>query len=142
MTYSFPSDLYYDRATHIWARPDGDTVTIGLDPLGLESLGDLAYLSLPAVGFPARRGASIGSLEAAKMVGDLIAPISGIITCCNAATLSDPGLVNRAPYDEGWLVQITPSDWLRESAELIHGSALTAWVAAEVERYRSQGWIE
>ncbi len=139
---AFPPELYYDRVTHVWARDDGATVTIGLDALGLESLGDMAYLSLQASGVPVRRGEAIGSLEAAKMVGDLIAPVSGVIAARNEEVLRDPGLINRDPYRAGWLVQITPSDWARESAELVHGAALTAWVKAEVERYRMQGWIK
>ena len=140
--YSFPPDLHYDRSTHIWVRNEGERVTIGLDALGLESLGDIAYISLQAVGIPVRRGEAIGSLEAAKMVGDLAAPVSGIIAARNEAVLREPGLVNRDPYRAGWLVQITPSDWARDSAGLVYGAQVTAWVAAEVERYRSQGWIE
>jgi glycine cleavage system H protein len=140
--YSFPSDLYYDRATHIWIRHDAATVTIGLDAFGLESLGDMAYLTLGAAGSPARRGAAIGSLEAAKMVGELIAPVSGTIEARNEAAVRDPGLVNRDPYGAGWLIQLTPSDWERESSELVHGAELTVWVEAETERYRSQGWID
>ncbi len=140
--YAFPPDLYYDRATHVWARPGGVNVTIGLDSLGLESLGDIAYLSLQAVGLPVRRGEAAGSLEAAKMVGDLVAPLSGTIVGRNEAVLSDPGLVNRDPYGAGWLLQIAPSDWGRESADLIHGDEIAAWVTAEVARYRTQGWID
>jgi glycine cleavage system H protein len=140
--YPFPPDLYYDRSTHVWVRPGDGRVTIGLDALGLESLGDMAYLTLQAAGNPARRGTPIGSMEAAKMVGDLIAPVSGAITQRNEEVLRDPGLVNRDPYRAGWLVEIAPSDWGRESAELVHGAALAAWVEEEVERYKSQGWIE
>ena len=140
--YLFPPDLYYDRSSHIWVRYEGEGVTVGLDALGLESLGDMAYISLQAVGFPVSRGEPMGTLEAAKMVGDLVTPVSGVITARNEAALRDPTLVNREPYGVGWLVQITPSDWERDSAELVHGDGLTAWVETETERYRSQGWIE
>lgn len=140
--YHFPPELYYDPSTHVWARRDGDAVTIGLDALGLESLGDMAYLSLQAVGIPTRRGESIGTMEAAKMVGDLIAPISGAITARNEDVLRDPGIINRDSYGDGWVVKIKPSDWDSESEELVHGARLAAWIAAEIERYRQQGWIE
>ncbi|MDW8325715.1 MAG: glycine cleavage system protein H [Anaerolineales bacterium] len=140
--YSFPAELYYDRSAHVWARPDGDAVTIGLDVLGLESLGDIAYLSLHAIGVPVRRGEAMGSVEAAKMVGDLIAPVSGLIATHNEAVLRDPGLINRDPYGEGWIARLIPSDWARESAALVHGIDLGPWVEAEIERYRAQGWID
>ena len=139
--YSFPPELYYDPATHVWVRLDGDTATVGLDTLGLESLGDIAYISLQAAGLPARRGESVGTMEAAKMVGDLIAPIGGAILARNEDVLLDPGIINRDPYGAGWIVQITPSNWQGDSAELVHGEALAVWVAAEIARYRQQGWI-
>ena len=142
MSYSFPPDLYYDRTTHVWARYDGNLATLGLDALGLESLGDMAYISLQAVGFPVKRGESIGSLEAAKMVGDLIAPVSGAIAARNESVLSDPGLINRDPYGAGWIIQITPTDWAGDSTDLVHGAELATWVEAEIGRYRKQGWIE
>lgn len=140
--YSFPPELYYDGATHVWVRYADGEATLGLDALGLESLGDMAYVSLPVVGRPVNRGEAIGSLEAAKMVGDLLAPVSGAIAARNEAVLRDPALVNADPYGAGWLVRLTPAQWERESAELIHGDALLAWVAAEIERYRTQGWID
>ena len=139
---TFPHDLYYDRATHTWVRNVGTVVTIGLDALGLEALGDVAFLSLQAVGSAVKRAETIGSLEAAKMVGELIAPVSGTIAARNEAVLRDPGLVNREPYGAGWLVQIMPSGWELESAELVHGADLPGWIEAEVKRYRSQGWID
>jgi glycine cleavage system H protein len=142
MTYHFPPDLFYDRATHVWVRYENNTVTLGLDALGLESLGDMAYVSLQAVGLPVRRGEAAGSLEAAKMVGDFVSPVSGTITARNEAALRDPGLINRDPYGAGWLLQLAPAAWEREAAELIHGPALAVWIESEIERYRTQGWIE
>ncbi len=140
--YPFPSELYYNRSTHLWVRADGHNVTVGLDRLGIESLGDMAYISLATIGATVRRGDAVGTLEAAKMVGDLIAPVSGTVTARNEAVLREPGLVNRAPYTEGWLIQLTPSDWTRDAAELVHGAELAVWIEAEIVRYRSQGWIE
>jgi len=115
---------------------------VGIDTLGLESLGDLAYISLQAAGMRVKRGESIGVLEAAKMTGDVIAPVSGTLMTRNKKVLRDPTLVNSDPYGEGWLVAIEPDNWEGEADELIHGPALSAWVEAEVERYRSEGWID
>jgi glycine cleavage system H lipoate-binding protein len=51
-------------------------------------------------------------------------------------------LVNQSPYVDGWIVVLKPSDWENESAQLVSGEALPAWVEAEIKRYRSQGWID
>jgi glycine cleavage system H protein len=116
-------------------------VVIGIDELGLQALGDLVYIALKEVGTPVKRGEAVGTLEAAKMTGDIIAPVSGILIGRNAKVLRDPSLVNRDPYETGWIVSVDPTDWQKESSALISGAAISAWVDAEVERYRRQGWI-
>ena len=142
-TYHIPDDRYYDGAQHTWAQLDLDEnrVVVGIDTLGLEALGDVAYVSLHAVGRLVARGDSIGTVEAAKMTTDLIAPVSGRLAARNERIIRDPSLVNGDCYGAGWLVAIEPSAWEAEAAQLVHGHALPTWVEAEIERYRSQGWI-
>jgi len=142
--YEFPVDLYYDGSSHMWAKLEtsDNHITVGIDILGLEALGEIAYISLQAIGIPVQRGESIGVLEAAKMTGDVIAPVSGTLIARNDPIMRDPSIVNNAPYEQGWLVMIAPTNWDKESAELVSGQAIPAWVEVEVERYRSQGWID
>lgn len=143
-SYEIPSDRAYDREHHMWAQVDSASgnILVGIDTLGLASLGDLAYVTLNDVGTKVQRGKSMGTLEAAKMTGDLIAPISGEIVTRNDATVSNPSLVNQSPYVDGWMVVIKPSDWENESAQLVSAEGLPAWVESEIKRYRSQGWID
>jgi len=143
-SYEIPADRAYDREQHMWAQfdPTSGDVVIGIDTLGLAALGDLAYVTLKDVGKSVKRGESIGTLEAAKMTGDLIAPVSGVIVARNDETVSNPSLVNQSPYVDGWMVVIKPGDWENESAQLVSGEGLPAWVESEIKRYRSQGWID
>ncbi len=142
-TFHIPDDRYYDGANHLWAKVDSATgrLVIGIDELGLQAVGDLVYITLKEVGTPVKRGEAVGTLEAAKMTGDIIAPASGILIGRNESVLRDPALVNRDPYDTGWIVSLDPTNWKKESTTLVSGAAIPEWVAAEVERYRQQGWI-
>jgi glycine cleavage system H protein len=141
--YALPADRAYDAAQHTWALYDPATATalIGIDALGQASMGDLAFLLLPSVGAAVRRNIGAGSLEAAKMTGDVLSPLSGAVLAVNEAALRDPSLVNRDPYGGGWLFKISPADWEGESAELISGDAVAAWAESEIARYRKEGWI-
>src|SRR6266540_2444882 len=143
-SYEIPTDRSYDRDHHMWAQfdPASGDVFIGIDTLGLAALGDLAYVTLKDVGKSVKRGESMGTLEAAKMTGDLSAPVSGVIVAWNNTVVSNPGLVNESPYVDGWMVVIKPSDWENESAQLVAGNDLAAWVDTEIKRYRTQGWID
>ena len=81
-------------------------------------------------------------LEAAKTTQNLVAPIGGTVVERNEVVLKDPLLVNRDPYDAGWLVSIEPADWETQARQLISGGAIAAWVESETERYRSHGSVE
>ena len=142
--FQFPDDRIYDRVHHMWARIDvaAGHARVGIDALGLASLGELAYIALHKVGTAVRRGESIGTLEAAKMTGDFLAPVSGVLTARNADALRNPYSVNEDPYEGGWLVAIAPDDWEGEAPLLVSGEDIPTWVAGEIERYRSEGWID
>ena len=90
--FPIPSDRFYDRDHHLWALPDTESgrVRVGIDAIGLESLGELAYVELVEIGTSVTRGESLGTLEAAKMTGSISAPVSGTIVRRNDAVLGDP----------------------------------------------------
>ena len=125
--YHFPSELYYESQARLWVRVEGEIATIGLSALALETFGDIVYISTIKAGQPVERGQVIGSIEAAKMVDDLVAPISGEIMAFNEEVQRNPGLINADPYG-GWLVRVRPSAWEQDSAALMHGPALELWI--------------
>jgi glycine cleavage system H protein len=114
-------------------RVEADIATIGLTELALEAFGDIVYISTSKAGKPVERGEVIGSIEAAKMVDDLVAPVSGEIIAFNDEVQRNPALINADPY-AGWLIRVKPSAWDRDSAALIHGPALEPWIEEQLGR--------
>ncbi len=132
-THEFPADRYYDPLNYTWVRlsPSGEHAVVGVHALGLDTLGELAYISLQAVGHSVKRGEAIGTLEAAKMTVDLVAPISGTIVARNEEALRHPFLVNQDPYEEGWLVAVTPVSWDADIQPLLLADAMAAWAITQ-----------
>ena len=106
-----PSDLKY-TAEHEWIRisEGSSTVRIGITDFAQEALGDVVYVSLPAVGTSVSGGAAFGEVESTKSVSDIYAPLSGTITARNDALDTAPETINADPYGEGWLVEIELAD--------------------------------
>ena len=102
-----PNDLKY-TAEHEWIRvSDGSTtVRIGITDFAQEALGDVVYVSLPAVGTTVTGGAAFGEVESTKSVSDIYAPLSGTISARNDSLDGSPETINSDPYGEGWLVEI------------------------------------
>jgi glycine cleavage system H protein len=132
--YQLPAELYYERQSRLWVRIEEEIATIGLSELALETSGDIVYISTGEAGKTVERGQGIGSIEAAKMVDNLVAPISGEILAFNEEVQRNPGLINADPYGDGWLVRIRPSAWERDAADLVHGPALERWLEEQLER--------
>ena len=106
----YPSDLRY-TAEHEWVRSgEGDTVRIGITSFAQDSLGDVVYVSLPAVGDTVAVGDACGEVESTKSVSDLYAPLAGEVTAVNEALDASPELVNSDPYGEGWMYELRPTD--------------------------------
>ena len=137
--FDLPLDRFYDAVRHIWVQPafDSGCVIIGIDVVGLEYIGDLAYIQCAPGGAHVRRGEPMGSLEAAKMTDILSAPISGQIIAVNEAVIKNPSLVNRDPYGTGWLAEIRPECWPEESTQLVSGSRIGEYRQTETERLHS-----
>jgi glycine cleavage system H protein len=106
-------------------------------------MGDIAYVSFEPVGTRAQSGDPVGSIEAAKMVAPLLAPISGVIVKRNDVLARTPHLINEHPYAEGWLLVLEPTRWAEESKALLSGAHhVQAFLQEELKRYREQGWID
>ena len=138
--YRLDTGCYFDADTNVWARfVAPDRVRVGLDPLGAETCGSLAQVALLPAGTEVRRGQPLGSIEAEKFVGPLVAPLSGTILAGNDAAVTDPRIVHADPFGDGWLVEISPSD-PADTGRLVHGAGeVAAWFEAKVADYRLRG---
>ena len=108
---TIPENLKYS-AEHEWiqATDDASVVRVGITDFAQDALGDVVYVDLPEVGSEIQAGNAIGEVESTKSVSDVFAPVSGEITAVNDDLDDEPGLVNSAPYEGGWLFEVRLSD--------------------------------
>ena len=104
-----PDNLLYTE-DHEWAKYGNDNVTIGITDFAQSQLGDVIFVEFPDVGEEFNAGDIFGEIEAVKTVSELFIPISGTISAVNEDLENLPDKVNSDPYNEGWLIKITPSD--------------------------------
>jgi len=102
---SAPKDLRYLQ-THEWHRLEGDTVTIGITQFAADELTDITYVALPKVGDKVAANGRFGEIESVKATSDLYSGVAGTVTAVNNELGNEPGLVNRDPYQGGWMVKL------------------------------------
>ena len=105
-----PDDLKY-TASHEWVRDNGDgTATVGITFHAQDALGELVYVELPEPGRQVSSGEACVVVESTKAASDVYAPLGGEVLESNQALVEAPQTVNEAPFAEGWLFRIRPSD--------------------------------
>jgi glycine cleavage system H protein len=105
----FPEDLRYTRENE-WARLEGTLAVVGITDYAQDQLGDIVFVSLPAIGSRVEQLGKLGEIESVKAVSELYAPIGGEVVERNEQLSDQPELVNREPYGAGWLVKLRPND--------------------------------
>ncbi len=123
---TFPENLKYTK-DHEWIKVDGDTGTVGITDYAQGELGDVVFVVLPAVGKTLKAHETFGTIEAVKAVSDLYSPVSGSVVEINSALEKNPELVNKDPYNAGWMIKVKLSD-PAELGSLLDAAAYKALV--------------
>ncbi len=118
---NLPADLYYVVDKHVWARLDGDLVTVGMTDVAQHMAKTIIAVTPKAPGKTVAKGRNIATVESGKWVGPVPAPVSGEIAEVNTALTASPSLINADPYGDGWVARIRPSAWDAEATDLASG---------------------
>jgi glycine cleavage system H protein len=102
---NFPNNLKYS-IDHEWVRVEGNEAFIGITDFAQHELGEIVYVDVTCEGETLAKDEVFGSIEAVKTVSDLIIPIGGEIIEVNSELEDAPELVNKEPYDNGWLIKV------------------------------------
>ena len=124
--YEVKEGLYYSK-DYLWVELEDGRAKIGLTDYAQKQLRDILVVDLPDVGTEIEQGEPFGSVESAKTVSDLIAPLSGVVEEVNDAVVENPGLINEDPYGEGWVIVISPTKLDEELKELMDFDAAVKW---------------
>ncbi len=118
---NLPEDVYYVVGKHVWARREGELVTVGMTDVAQNMAKTIIAVTPKAVGKSVQKGRNIATVESGKWVGPVSAPVSGEIVAVNEALAVSPGLVNSDPYGAGWVARLRPSEWEGDVVDLVTG---------------------
>jgi glycine cleavage system H protein len=101
-----PDNLSYTKE-HEWVQVvDANNIRFGITDFAQEALGDIVFVTLPAVGDDIASGESCGEVESTKSVSDIYAPVSGRVSAVNDLVETSPETINQDPYGNGWIAQV------------------------------------
>ena len=109
MTHEIREGLKYTK-THEWVKLAGAKAKIGITDHAQHELTDIVFVELPTVGKQIKKGEELCVVESVKSVSEVYAPVSGKVTAVNTKLDDSPEIINKSPYDDGWLVEVEIKD--------------------------------
>jgi len=96
---------------HQWidtATPEA--ARVGITPFAQDTLGDIVFVELPAVGKSFAAGEVAAIVESVKTAADVYMPVAGTIVAVNEALRADPALANTDPLGAAWFFTVQVAD--------------------------------
>ncbi len=124
-------------AAHMWVQPLSGTALcrIGLDAFAAALLGNVTAVSWPAADATLQAEEPVCHLDLGPGRISVAAPFRGRITARNEALRYQPAMILRAPYDEGWLIELAAGD-PADLARLASPRAAQGQISADLKRLR------
>ena len=95
---------------HEWVKLEGETAIVGITNHAQESLGDIVFVDLPAVGKEVKAKEELCVIESVKAASDIYSPIDGEVLEVNENLSNDASIVNQDAENEGWIFKLKVSD--------------------------------
>lgn len=101
-----PAEFGYTKE-HEWVQIlDENRIRFGITDFAQSALGDIVFVTLPAVGADIACGESCGEVESTKSVSDIYAPATGKVVAVNDSIETSPETINQDPYGNGWIAEV------------------------------------
>ncbi|MBI5109572.1 MAG: glycine cleavage system protein H [Rhodocyclales bacterium] len=126
---AIPDDLLYDPEYDMWVRREGAEAVVGATAYGIFRAGEIIGFTAKPKGAEVERGRGLGTVECAKTVLAVRAPISLLLVEANEYAEEHPAMLNRDPYRDGWMVRARPTAWEAEHGGLLDAAAYREHVA-------------
>lgn len=102
---NYPADLKYSKS-HEWIKLlDDTTALVGISDYAQAKLGNLVFITLPAVGDKTEVEVPFCDVESIKAVSDVYCPCAGVVAEVNEKLPDTPELLNDDPYG-AWIAKI------------------------------------
>lgn len=117
-TFKVAPDRFYN-SEGVWAKADGDKVTVGVSDFFQQRNGDVAFAEVREVGTAVSLTDPFATIETIKVDVELPCPVRGKIITVNELLEMEAEVINQDPYGTGWLAIIEADEWAADQANLM-----------------------
>jgi glycine cleavage system H protein len=127
---------YFFHPRHAWlcAADNENEARLGIDDFTQKLVGTIDRVSVPPEGTAVRENGVCLLLHSGPRVLKMAAPADGVIRALNPKVAANPALINRDPYNEGWILSMHLTG--EGIKGLYYGNSAKRWLDWEGERLK------
>ena len=120
MTEYVVKEGYFYSKGDTWVRlEENGSVRFGITDYAQKKLKEIIYLNLPEIDDAFQQNDSLGEVESKKSLSELICPVSGKVKEIHQEVVDEPGILNRDPFEEGWILSLECAGYQAEVKNLM-----------------------
>ncbi len=124
-------------SNHTWMHlKKAGTARIGLDDLLMHITGEVNVTFIATPGVEIKKGDLLAEINREGKTLQIYSPISGEIKKANNSLLNNPEFLNNDPFNQGWVYEIKPSQWIAETRSCYLAEESSKWMKNELERFK------
>lgn len=120
---------------HMWLRPEGTAIRVGLDDLAQKVLAGLDTVRVARAGTEVHRGDVIAEFRSEGRVARLTSPTDGVVLDINTRLGVNPDLLHKDPYRRGWIAKLATVTLHFPGVR--EGDSARDWLASEDVQYNA-----
>ncbi len=134
--FRIPQGIYFNR-NHTWTHlGESGEAKVGLDDFLQHVIGSVKLTNLKNPGDAINKGELLTEINQNGKLLKVYSPISGKVLAINSSLHENPGILNTDPYEQGWIYQIKPSNWVKETNSYYLADQATSWINKEFVRFK------
>jgi len=131
-----PQGIFFNRQ-HTWTHlAESGAAKVGMDDFLQHVTGRVELIHLKEPGEIIKKGDVLTEIVQDGKHLRLFSPISGEVLQTNPMIQEKADIINEDPYDKGWIYQIKPSEWVKETNSYLLGEKASEWSRKEFERFK------
>jgi glycine cleavage system H protein len=131
-----PQGIYFNK-NHTWTHlGESGAAKVGMDDFLQHVIGNVRLTNLKNQGESIKKGELLAEVKQGGKVLKVYSPISGEVLEINSTLTENPEIINSDPYDQGWIYQIKPSNWVKETNTYFLADKATEWSKKEFVRFK------
>lgn len=131
-----PQGVFFGR-NHTWLHLNKNgSAKIGLDDMLMHATGLVNINFLTDPGSTVKKGDVIAEIGHEGNRLQILSPISGEVRKTNSSLKKHPEYLNNQPFTEGWIMELKPKNWLKETRDYVLGEQASSWMRDELNRFK------